>query len=147
MEVIMKSVNAERGAVGCIDLLGRIRKSSDGSTLLDFRTKPDTGDKLRYVKSYRGVLARLVDAAKREGVRFRVNDFSGDDIVSVNNDIVVIRGDALRVFDGVFERQERRHRSGKFHKRKNRSNETEMSRRERERACLRVGGLNSCEAG
>ena len=143
MEVIMKSVNAERGAIGCIDLLGRIRKSGDGSTLLDFRTKPNTGDKLRYVKSYRGVPARLVDAAKREGVRFRVNDLSGDDIVSVNNDIVVIRGDALRVFDGVFERQERRHRSGRFHKRKNRSNENKMSRRERGRAWRGIDELNS----
>lgn len=99
------------GGIRWSEWLGGIgRKSGNdsrrGSDLL--RSINDTHADLGVVDDYPGVMAVLVDALKKEGVRFNERDFLDGEITCHNQNVMVLRGAAYEVVHRAFESRERR---------------------------------------
>jgi hypothetical protein len=89
----------------CSALLGRRRmgtKSCDDGFGSALRTVDNSENKLGKVKSYPGVIAILIDALKKKGMRFKEVSFKNGDITNDDKNVVVFRGDAAKVLHRAF---------------------------------------------
>lgn len=53
--------------------------------------------------NYAGIIPFLIDAAKKKGVRFEIDDFADEEVERKNDDLVIFRGRAAKVIDRIFE--------------------------------------------
>ena len=96
---------ASRAAVECSALLDRRRmgtKSRDYGFGSALGTVDNSEKKLGKMKPYPGVVAILVDALKKKGMRFKEVSFKNGDITNNDKNVVIFRGDAAKVLHRAF---------------------------------------------
>jgi len=87
-------------------LLDRFRsKSCNPSAVTVFWEIDNTRTKLAEMDDYPGVIPVVVEALKRKGVRVDESCFKHPDISNPNKYIMVLRGEAGRILDPLFERE------------------------------------------
>jgi len=52
---------------------------------------------------YKGIMALVVETAKKKGVRFDVSDFPDGEIKCLNQHVVIFRGSAGKLIDRLFQ--------------------------------------------
>lgn len=52
---------------------------------------------------YKGIMAVIVDAAEKEGVRFNISDFPDGEIECRNEHVMIFRGSAGEFIDRLFK--------------------------------------------
>lgn len=52
---------------------------------------------------YKGVMAVLVEAAQKKGMRFDISNFSDEYIECLNQNVMIFRGKAYEFIDRLFE--------------------------------------------
>jgi len=55
------------------------------------------------MNDYKGVMAVIIETAKKKGVRLDVSDFSDYEIERLNDDVVFLRGRAYELIDRLFK--------------------------------------------
>jgi len=83
-------------------------KTRDDSLAGAFGSVGYAGDKLREMADCDVVMAVVIDAAKKQGVRFDVFDFPDGEIERFDKNVVIFRGSAAKFIDGLFEGLKRR---------------------------------------
>ena len=78
-------------------------KSSDNSLVPPFREINNTGLDLGEMEDYPGVMAVLVEALEKKGVRFNEASFGHGDITHENKHVVIFRGAAAEFLHRAFE--------------------------------------------
>ncbi len=96
--------NANPASTG-VRALGRPRigESRDDSARPAFREINYTGSELAEMYDYPSAMAVLIDALEKKGVRFDEASFKNQNISHLNKHVVILRGDALKLCDCLFE--------------------------------------------
>jgi hypothetical protein len=92
-----------RSAVPSIAWLGRRREPSDYALGTTSREIDNTGTQLGEVEEYAGVMAELVKALEKKGVRFNETCFKDGDIIHKNKHVVISRGEASEFINRALE--------------------------------------------
>ena len=80
------------------------RETSNDSRFISLGEINNTGNHLRKMSYYAGLMAVLKDALKKKGVRFDELSFEDGEIEYLNKDVMVLRGNACEIVHRSFER-------------------------------------------
>ena len=78
-------------------------KPSNDNSIPLLGPKNNAGHDLGVVGNDPSPMEVVIEALKKKGVRFDESNFQDGDIERLNNDVVILRGDAAKILDCFFE--------------------------------------------